>query len=268
MGFLRRFGDDKIQKMTSGKNAERFGRLKADVLAGEVFPAVRVDELHFYYRGGRLYQFAGGAFVRDSRYTSYSRGAAFSDEYDRAKAEIEAKFTNKKGGETERRLLDGLCRHTFGAGAASDVVVLDIEVNLGGRAVRKCDLVLLNAATDELMFVEGKVFSDRRVRSAIGHTPEVIGQVRGYSAAIASQRQTILGQYAEHIRIVNGLFGTNYRTPKAIVEPAKLLVYMTGGGRAENVAYTVEEIEKNLGKGNVLWATGEPTLREIWEKLT
>ena len=32
--------------------------------------------------------------------------------------------------------------------------------------------------------------------------------------------------------------------------------------------YTVEEIEKHLGKGNVLWATGEPTLREIWEKLT
>ncbi len=267
MGFLRRFDDDKIQKMTSGKNVELFGRLKADVLAGEVFPAVRVDELHFYYKGGCLYKFAGSAFARDRHYARYGNGAEFSNEYDRAKAEIEAKFTNKKGGDAERRLLDGLCRYTFGAGARSDVVVLDIEVNLGGREVRKCDLVLLNAATDELMFVEGKVFSDRRVRSAAGHIPEVIGQVKGYSAAIAMQRQAILEQYSAYVRIVNGLFGTNYRAPKAIVEPTKLLVYGTGGGRAENVTYTMEEIEKNLGRGNVLWATGEPTLREIWDGL-
>ncbi len=267
MGFTRKLDDREIKMMTGGENSDLFARLKADVALGEVFPAVRVNELHFYYRGGCLYRFANGKFERDGRYRRYADGT-FSSEYERAKAETENRFTNRKGEETERRLLDKLCRATYTAAPMSDVVVLDIEVNLGGRGVRKCDLVLLNTRTDELMFVEGKVFSDRRVRCAVGHTPEVIAQVNGYSAMIAAQRQEIIDAYGEYVNIVNKLFGTAYAPPRRVTEPAKLLVYMTEGGREENLQHSVDAVESGLGKENVMWVKDERvTLSKIWEAL-
>ncbi len=269
MGFIRLFDDAAIDKMKSAKNAEILERLMNDVAAGEVFPAVRVNELHFYYKGGCLYKFTGSSFERDPRYAKYAGNAVYSNEYERAKAENANKFTAINGGKTERQLLDGLCCHTFGAGKGSDVVVLDIEVNLGGRAVRKCDLVLMNVKTAELMFVEGKVFSDRRVKSALGRMPEVIEQVNLYSSSIALQKKSIIEQYGEHVRIINKLFGTGFCPPQTVIEPAKLLVLQMQGGKTENARYTVDIIEKNLGTGNVMWVSeGEPSLSEIWSGLT
>ena len=291
MSFLRTFDTVNINKMMVGDaitdaelpfhcsghyfkldaryNATLFTRLKADVSKGDIFPAVRGNELHFYYMGGCLFRFAKGAFLRDINYGLYSNNTEGLSLYEKAKKENENKFTNIAGIETERQLLDGLYCHTFNPELKSKVVVLDIEVNLGGKAVRKCDLVLLNTATSEIMFVEGKVYSDDRVRSAIGYMPKVIEQVNIYTAAIAEQRRNILVQYGEHIRIINELFGTSYKAPKKLIEPAKLLVYNTGGGKAENVRYTIDIINEKLGAGNVMWVKNEePTLSEIWNTLT
>ena len=242
---------------------------KADVLKGEVFPAVRKNELHFYYKGGCLYKFSGGSFKRDKNFEKFGVGLDGLSPYEKSKREIEIKFTNAAGGESERQLLDRLYCHTFNPKNGSKGVVLDIEVNLGGQAVKKCDLVLLNTETDELMFVEGKVFSDSRVNVAISFTPEVISQVNTYTAAIATQRQTILEQYARHIEIVNGLFGTSYKPPKRIVEPAKLLVYGTPQTPTKNGEYAIGKINTELGESNVLWVmkSNQPSLDEIWDGL-
>ena len=238
-------------------------------MKGEVFPAVRKNELHFYYKGGCLYKFSGGSFKRDKNFEKFGVGLDGLSPYEKAKREIEIKFTNAAGGESERQLLDRLYCHTFNQKNGSKVVVLDIEVNLGGQAVKKCDLVLMNTETDELMFVEGKVFSDSRVNVAISFTPEVISQVNTYTAAIASQRQTILEQYARHIEIVNVLFGTSYRPPKRIVEPAKLLVYGTPQTPTKNGEYAIGKINTELGESNVLWVmkSNQPSLDEIWDDL-
>lgn len=293
MSFIRAFDIDNIIGMMSGRvddvkpdvefrfsksgrylkleacfNASLFALLKADVVKGEVFPAVRGNELHFYYKGGCLYKFAGGAFFRDINYELYSNGTDGLSIYEKAKKQNENKYTNISGEVTERRLLDSLYCHTFNTHLRSNVVVLDIEVNLGGKFVRKCDLVLLNTQTDEIMFVEGKVYSDDRVRSAVGHIPKVIEQVNIYSAALAEQHQNILAQYGECIRIINKLFGTAYRPPQRLIQPAKLLVYKTGGGKTENVRYTIDIINEKLGSNNVMWVTDKnPTLAEIWNAL-
>lgn len=58
MAFMRSFDISKINRLTD-KSAELFASLKADVLAGEVFPAVRKGELHFYYMCGCLYRIRG-----------------------------------------------------------------------------------------------------------------------------------------------------------------------------------------------------------------
>ena len=267
MGFIRNFSQIQIDKM---QGEELFKKLKADVLKGEVFPAVRKNELHFYYKGGCLYKFAEGSFKRDKNYEKYSVGFENFPTYERAKKENEEKFKNSLGGEAERQLLDRLYCHTFNSEESSNVVVLDIEVNLGGQAVKKCDLVLLNTQTDELMFVEGKVFSDSRVNVKPPHIPEVIAQVNTYTAAMSSLKQNILEQYTRHIEIINALFGTSYRPPKRRLEPAKLLVYGTPQILTKNGEYTIDKINTELGAGNVLWVNKDenPSLEDIWDSMT
>lgn len=272
MAFIRILTAERIEKMTGGENAQLFGQLKADVLAGNVFPAVRNNELHFYYKGGCLYRFVKGVFVRDSNFNRYSEGTEGLPPYERAKKENENKFTNKKGGVTERGLLDRLYSNTYNHSLKSRVVVLDIEVNLNGLVGKgkKCDLVLLNTTTDEIMFVEGKVFSDSRVKCLYGTVPEVIEQVNVYTQAITEQKETVIEQYAEHIRIVNSLFSTSYKPPKKIIIPAKLLVYGTDYlNLTANGEYSIHTITDKLGKGNVMWVEkgAEPTLEEIWNAL-
>ena len=293
MSFLRNFDSNNIDRMTGKScsdvlssqlsfsysgiylkldancNFTLFTMLKADVLKGEVFPAVRQNELHFYYKGGCLYKFAGGSFKRDKNFEKFGVGFENLHPYEKAKRENEIKFKNAAGGEAERQLLDKLYCHTFNPEKKSKVVVLDIEVNLGGQAVRKCDMVLLNTQTDELMFVEGKVFSDSRVLVANAFIPEVIAQVNTYSAAIAEQHQNILEQYARYVEIINGLFGTAYRVPKILVEPAKLLVYRTPHNPTKNGIYSIDKINAELGADNVLWVMADENLAldEIWDCL-
>ena len=267
MGFIRNFNQGQIDRM---QRDGLFEELKTDVLKGEVFPAVRKNELHFYYKGGCLYKFVGGSFLRDKNYEKYGVGFTNLPPYERAKKENEEKFKNSLGGEAERQLLDRLYCHTFGLEKRSNVVVLDIEVNLGGRTVRKCDLVLLNTRTNEIMFVEDKVFSDSRVNVKPPHIPEVIAQVNTYTVAIKEQRQTILEQYARHIEIINRLFETSYCLPKKLIEPAKLLIYGTPQNPTKNGEYAINKINTELGTGNVCWVTQNncPTLDEIWEYFT
>jgi hypothetical protein len=45
-----------------------FCRLIEDVKAGEVFPAIRKDEAHFYYGGGRLCAYKEGQMRTNNRY--------------------------------------------------------------------------------------------------------------------------------------------------------------------------------------------------------
>lgn len=273
MGFLRTFKNQSINIMFAGKNGELFERLKADILLGNVFPAIRVNELHFYYKGGCLYKFVGGSFKRDKNYERFSKNTEGLSPYEKAKKQNENKFTNKKGEITERQLLDKLYCYTYNSNLKSNVVVLDIEVNLNGNMGwgKKCDLVLLNTETDEIMFVEGKVFSDTRVKCVYGTMPEVIEQVSIYSAAVAEQQQNIIEQYSEYIRIINCLFGTTYRAPQKLIEPAKLLVYETiSQSLTDNGRYSIDTVNAKLGKENVMWVEkgNEPALEEIWNALS
>ena len=180
MSFIRSFNDKQIQKLMDDSNAELFGKLKNDVCCGNpecsVFPAVRKQELYFYYKGGCLYKFSGGHFSRDPRFELYNQNTQGLAHYEKAKKQVENKFISTSGEAKERMLLDRLNSHTFNPNRTSQVVVLDIEVNLNGSigGGRKCDMVLLNTDTDEIAFVEGKVFSDYSVNVKCGRIPEVI----------------------------------------------------------------------------------------------
>ena len=96
MGFLRALNTNYIMQMQMGDsthiftdadfqhcaghyykldfryNAALFKLLKDDIAKGEIFPAIRDNELHFYCKGGCLYKLAKGVFLRDSNYEYYN----------------------------------------------------------------------------------------------------------------------------------------------------------------------------------------------------
>ncbi len=119
------------------------------------------------------------------------------------------------------------------------------------------------------MFVEGKVFSDRRVNVKRGGTPEVINQVNTYSAAIAEQHRTIIREYANQVEIINRLFGTQYPIPQKLVRRAKLLVYETPSDKTENNSYSIETITSALSADNVAFIRQNeaPSTDEIWNSI-
>lgn len=270
MSFVRSLDKKHIAALNNEKNSALFNLLKDDIKSGLVFPAIRKNQIYFYYEGGCLYKFSHGVFLRDTQYEKYGYDESLSS-YELAKKQIENKFTNSKGDDKERRLLNSLYFHTFNSKDICNVVVLDIEVNLNGNVAcgKKCDLVLYNVPFCEIMFVEGKVFSDNRVNVKCGSLPEVIGQVNEYSAAVAEQKQTIISQYANHVDIINRLFGTQYPTPKKLLQPAKLLVYEMPLNLTDNNRYSIDAVTSALGADNVVWFkhNERPSTDEIWNRL-
>ena len=92
---MRSFDTSKLDKL-SAKDAKLFARLKADVLKGEVFPAVRKYELHFYYKGGCLYRFAKGSFKRNPAYDNIE--TVEIDDYKKAKEQCKIRYSGKGNG--------------------------------------------------------------------------------------------------------------------------------------------------------------------------
>jgi hypothetical protein len=271
MSFIRSFEEKQIDALQSEQNKPIYNLLISDIKDGKVFPSVRKNQIYFYYEGGCLYKFANGKFTRDKAYEKYGYTTKNSTQYETAKTQVENKFSKGNKNDKERRLLNALYRYTYSGEKPYDTVVLDIEVNLNGALVgrKKCDLVLYNTQTYEIMFVEGKIFSDRRVNVRRAFIPEVISQVNTYSTAIAEQQQVILTQYVNHIEIINNLFGMNYSAPKNLIQPAKLLVYDVPLSPTDNGIYSINTVTASLGKNNVVWfkQNERPTTDEIWNIL-
>jgi len=270
-GFVRSFDAEQIENL-SASDREFFARLKADTHSGAVFPAVRKRELHFYHSGGCLYKIIGNKLKRHQNYDKleYSADTQCLDDYEKAKKQNQNRFAKADNTSTERQLLDKLNCHTFCQKFKSKVVVLDIEVRLNGQigGSKKCDMVLLNTKTNEIMFVEGKVFWNRHVNTAVGSMPEVIKQVGTYTEGIGEQYDNIINQYGEHIKIINGIFSTAYNPQIRLINTAKLLVYQTPLNPTQNGKYTMDKINTKLGAANVLWAfEPPPTIDDIWDAL-
>lgn len=269
--FIRSFSERQINALSGGENTELFARLKQDILSGEVFPAVRKNEMHFYYKGGCLYKFSHGRFTYNAAFDKYGQWTEKLSSYEKAKMQVYAKFQDASGKATERQRLDGLNRHTFCTKCDSKVVVLDIEINFNGTfcAGKKCDIALFNTDTQEIMFAEGKVFSDSRVNVKIGRSPEVIEQVNIYTKSIAEQSDIILEQYENTVDILKKLFGVDLPAPKKIILPAKLLVYEVPKRLTENQKYSIKTINDALGSNNAAWydTDDNPSIDEIWGEL-
>lgn len=299
--FERRF--EKDLNALKGSQKELWQELKKLVESGEVFPAIRKDELHFYYKGGTLFKFSGSSFKRNRAYLAYGENkfrlpsaesldyaaegtfenrlidGNFVNNLELFMAENKAKFSkdDDSGTAKERKILSDLYPASF-LPDNSEIVVLDIEVRINDGSTngqRKCDLVLLNNETSEIMFVEGKISTDSRMRisnPSIKNPPEVVLQVENYSELIKMNESDIEAAYVNYTRIIKGLFkhgSIQEHSKLKILQPAKLLVY--GPVNEAKGCGSRDVINKALGKKNVLWHEGDPetlSLKEIWDSLS
>jgi len=276
--FVRSFDTNTVKKLSRDDAgiAALLEHLKDDVRVGDVFPAVRLDELHFYHAGGCLYKLTKTKLERNTAYDKekYSRCTEGHDAYEKAKIQNKNRFTKKSGTDAERKWVCDLSARNSLCSGKKPVVVLDIEINLNGEihGGEKCDMILLHTEDRKIMFVEAKMFSDNRVNVKVG-TPEVVKQVKDYSEAIQAQPDEIIKQYGEHIQIINEIFETAY-DPKIdfIDTTAKLLVYETPEYPNKNGRDSMEKIlgASGLDRKDVAWCKkGEkPTPEEIFNALT
>jgi hypothetical protein len=214
-------------------------KLKPDIDAGVVFPAIRDGYIDFYHNGGRLFTFKQN-FSTHRKYASVIKSKNdYVSEADIAKRvklitdfcdgyeEIKENCSLYSGVEAE-----GVSRlyHKYPF-TKNDVpvVVLDIEVSFEARSKDRnqdrIDILLFNKDTQQLRFYEAKHYSNGELWAAEGNPPKVVSQIKRYQEHIAVNGDHILSQYCNYVRIMNDLLGCNLPEPKSIDEKVTLFVF-------------------------------------------
>lgn len=229
------------------KRSELFrDKLFPDILNREVFPAIRWKKMHFYHRGGRLFEFDRHGYLTNAKYATGFEGEQEAQVRENKLAELPPIPSFVEGYERIKELCKQYAAHEdvriselyqwlpFIRGGESnvDVVVLDIEASFDARhrddptkKQDRVDLVLYNLSTSQLMFVEAKRFSDSRISSGKGRKPEVVHQIQSYEAQAKQQRVAILEAYKNYVRIMNRLFGLNMPVPTGLMSVVPLLIF-------------------------------------------
>lgn len=66
MAFKRGLSNEIIEQL---KSEPLFKRMEEDIHSGAVFPAIRNNQIDFYYQGGGLFHYDGNTFKTHIKYT-------------------------------------------------------------------------------------------------------------------------------------------------------------------------------------------------------
>jgi len=203
-----------------------------------VFLAIRDNEIDFYYKGGRLFNFTNSGFKTHIKYasvisakgkdyltenelTNYRLASDFETDYNR----IKENCSNYSGVENAG-ISELYHRHSY-LSYMDNVIVLDIEVSFESLSKEKkqdrIDILLFNKEKQILQFVEAKHYSNSEIWS--NTTPKVIGQIKRYEDQINHGKKNIIGQYKEYVKILNRIFGVSLPEPNDIEPKVTLLVF-------------------------------------------
>lgn len=237
--FERKLSDDLIKNL---KNEPLFNqKLLPDIKAGKVFHAIRKDETHFYYKGGRLLKYTKDGFKTNSKYASvieidkdldisekdiiekkYKLIDSFSSGYERIKENCSMYANDEASG------VSNLFSSSFIA-SNNDIVLLDIEASLESlseeTAQDRIDLVLFNKRTQLLKFVEVKHFSNSEIWSKAGKKPKVVEQINRYEKNLSVKYNDIISAYNNYINIINKFYDISLPEVKRIEEKVVLLIF-------------------------------------------
>ena len=185
-----------------------------DLRSGAVFPAIRKEELHFYYGGARLCVYkkgrlsTEGKMLTNNRYLGKregdrSRDIPIPDDWFSSTKyqELKNNCHQRRPGESELEIVSQLFpEFSFCASAlpAERARLLDIEIRFP-RSTKSQDMIdcLFITPRGILVFVEVKRSSNDEARSSGQGQPAVVSQLRNYKEQLACDEKMI-----EHIKQV------------------------------------------------------------------
>ena len=178
-----------------------------------VFPAIRNDGVHFYYKGSRIFTYSSGEFrthfkfLQPAGYKDYIsienvndinfKDVGFLDLYDGIKDNA-----SKYAG-VESQGVSSLYSESSFVGKHEGVVVLDVEFRFNKKD--RVDLLLYNIDKKTLMFVEAKHFTNVELWSSKDGNRKVVNQLDKYTSAIGNG-EAIIANYNHYIENIKDIF--------------------------------------------------------------
>ena len=263
----------KFSNIAELKNEPLYKKLENDIhtnkASEKVFPAIRKNEIHFYYKGGRLFKYSGRsfkthlkyAFVCDDKETNRDvttsvlkciEVADFTNGYKRIK---ERCALYNKG--LESLFVSKLFQKYSYVTSSENIVLLDIEAAL--TTSERADMVLYDRNNQRIKFVEAKLFSNGELRSSKQSetvpneettvkketAKSVIDQIERYEDTITKNENDIKKAYKNYIDIVNELFGLKIPNDKIKISKKAGLIFFDFNGNDVN-SKAVENKKKEL----------------------
>lgn len=211
--------------------------IKNDCINQNVFLAIRNNQIDFYHKGGRLFNFDKSGFKTHFKYASviestgkdylieselrqFKLASDFKANYSR----IQENCSNYTGIEA-LGVSDIYHKHSYLSD--SNVVVLDLEVSFESlnenNKQDRIDILFLNKQTKTLQFVEAKHYSNKEIWS--NGTPKVISQIKRYESQINKKKSEILSEFTAYVRSMNSIFGISLPEPIGIDDKVTLLIF-------------------------------------------
>jgi len=252
-----------------------------DIVKGSVFPAMRNNQVDFYFKGGNLFKYNDRGFRTHIKYAAviekdktdyltekelgnYKLAVDFSNSYQRIKENCSIYSGIEATGVSEI-----YHRHSY-VGRSEGIVVLDIEISLKSQDIDstqdRIDILLYNADERKLKFVEAKHYSNSEIWSK--NDAKVISQIKRYEAQIKSKKADIIAEYNKYIVIVNNLFNGNLPPVEDIDEKVTLLIFDFDNNQKSGRLKTLITDNPKF-KGITLYPIGNVDkikLENIWKK--
>ena len=274
MAFERILSDDLIEKL---KNEDLFKNyLLPDIKIGIVFPAIRKNEIHFYYKGGRLFKYTDKGFFSHIKYAfvcpdCYQNGDInqsdlekldhindFTLGYDRIKENCE-KYNQGHESEFVSRLFK---QYSYiNPNTKDDIVLLDIEASLESQNEDKYqdrfDIVLLNKNTSSIRVVEAKLYSNPELKVSRNSKPQVISQIKRYEENIEERKSEIINAYTNYLKIIRKIFDVDLPHIQKI-EPKVGLLYFDfdGDNKSSDTFKNLKKVLKEELSDNKIYPNG------------
>lgn len=212
-------------------------KIKDDCKEQKVFLAIRENQIDFYHKGGRLFNFSNEGFKTHIKYAAVieSNGKNYLTEKELKDYKLFSDFKSNYArikencsnysGEEATGISEIYHRHSYLS--KSNVVVLDIEVTFqsidGPTKHDRIDILLYNKSTRSLQFVEAKHYTNKELWSTT--VPSVIGQIQRYERQIKEKEEEILRECVENVRVLNEIFEEDIPEPVNIEDKVALLIF-------------------------------------------
>lgn len=267
-GFERSLSDGLIAKLQNEKIFT--DKLLPDIRNGKVFPAVRNEEISFYYKGGRLFAYDKNGFKTHIKYciipefhdnyitktelNNITISTSFYNEYEEIKKICEL----YSGGEANAvsALYENACL------SDSRVIFLDTEIALYTNSENdRIDLLLYDIISRKLCFCEAKLFSNPEIWALKYKKPKVCSQIDKYDKKINTYYDDIVAQYSNYIGILNKLFSTDLPVPTSLHKKTGLLITGFDSSQKEKIKNLLIDDGSLDGISN--YRTGELKSKQI-----